>query len=247
VPISKRPLPGLGTSTNRLIQALSPKTRESLRPALERVKTTSGDVLASAEAPIHHFFFVERGMISLVKSMRDGRTIEIGAVGVEGLDDPSGIFDSDRAILESIVQIPGQALRIKRADLRKQVAENRELMRLMHGYVRLALSQIAQTTACNCLHSLEQRCCRWLLVASDSALAESFSLTQQFLSMMLGVSRTSISLTARLLQRAGLIRYVRGIVTIENRQRLEARACECYATIRSQRDTFFTSGRMRRT
>jgi CRP-like cAMP-binding protein len=235
---------GLGTSTNRLIQALSAKTRELLRPALERVKTSPGDVLACADAPIDHFFFVERGMISLVKSMRDGRTVEIGAVGVEGLDDPSGIFDSDRAVLESIVQVRGHALRIKRADLRKLVAENRELMRLLHGYVRLALSQIAQTAACNCLHSLEQRCCRWLLIASDSALAESFSLTQQFLSMMLGVSRPSISLTARLLQRAGLIRYVRGIVTIENRQGLEEHSCECYATIRSQRDAFFTSGRM---
>jgi CRP-like cAMP-binding protein len=183
-------------------------------------------------------------MISLVKSMRDGRTVEIGAVGREGLDDPSAIFDSDRAILESIVQIPGQALRIRRADLCRHVAENRDLARLMHSYVVLALGQIAQTTACNCLHSLEQRCCRWLLIASDSALAKSFSLTQQFLSMMLGVSRTSISLTARLLQRAGLIRYERGIVTIENRQRLEERACECYATIRSRRDAFFASGHM---
>jgi CRP-like cAMP-binding protein len=183
-------------------------------------------------------------MISLVKTMSDGRTVEIGAVGVEGLDDPSGIFDSDRAILESIVQIPGQALRIKRADLREQVAENRDLGRLMHGYVRLALGQIAQTTACNCLHSLEQRCCRWLLIASDSALAKRFLLTQQFLAMMLGVSRTSVSLTARLLQRAGLIRYERGMVTIENRQRLEEHSCECYATIRSRRDAFFALGYM---
>jgi CRP-like cAMP-binding protein len=218
-----------------------------LEPVVERVKTSSGDVLASADAPIHHFFFVERGMISLVKSMRDGRTVEISAVGVEGLDDPSGLFNSDRAILESIVQIPGQALRIKRADLRKQVAENRELMRLMHGYVGLALGQIAQTTACNCLHSLEQRCCRWLLIASDGALAKSFSLTQQFLSMMLGASRTSISLTARTLERAGLIRYARGMVTIENRRGLEEHSCECYATMRSRRDTFFTSRCMRST
>lgn len=223
-----------GVSANRILGALSREARADLWPHLERVEMHQGHIYNSVNSTIRHLYFIERGMVSLVKIMRDGRTVEIGAVGIEGVADPSGIFDTERAILESVVQIPGSALCIERRVLKEKMAHNFEIMRMMQRYAAVALSQFMQTAACNCLHSIDRRCCRWLLTAHDSALADTFPVTQEFLAMMLGVQRASVSIAAQTLQRAGLIDYTRGRVTIVNRQRLEEAACECYDTVHQQ-------------
>lgn len=116
---------------------------------------------------------------------------------------------------------------------------SQDLQRLLHRYYHLARSQIAQTAACNRLHTLEQRCCRWLLIAHDSACDDTFSLTHEYLAMMLGVQRTGVSLAANVLQRVGLIRYAWGRMTITDRRGLEAAACECYGTIRRLIDQLY--------
>jgi CRP-like cAMP-binding protein len=206
---------------------------------MERIVMRRGEIYENEKAMIDDFYFVERGMISLVKSMRDGRTVEIGTVGHEGVADPTGIFDSQRAILESVVQIPGTALRIPREKLKRAMAQSPEIMEMMQRYASVALSQFAQTAACNCLHTIEQRCCRWLLIAGDTALEDTFPLTHEFLAMMLGVQRSSVSLAAAGLQRRKIITYKRGVVTILDRPALEAAACECYATMRDQFDAIF--------
>jgi CRP-like cAMP-binding protein len=186
-------------------------------------------------------YFVDRGIISLVKTMHDGRTVEIGAIGIEGVSDSNALFGIDAAVLESIVQVPGSALRVRQRVLRRQVEESPSLRNLLMRHAHFAVNQLAQTAACNRLHSLEERCCRWLLIAHDSARADSFLLTQEFLAMMLGVQRTGVSLTASILQKAGLIHYSRGRVTVTDRSGLEAAACECYGTMRAEIDRIFSS------
>lgn len=175
--------------------------------------------------------------------MQDGRTVEIGVVGTEGLTAAHAIFGIDTAILESVVQVPGSAHRISAKILRREAARSEPLRNLLQRYAHFAVSAIAQTAACNRLHSLEQRCCRWLLIAHDSARAATFSLTHEFLAMMLGVQRAGVSLTANALQKAGLIRYARGQVTVADRLGLEAVACECYATISEQVHRFLAPSR----
>ncbi len=221
-------------SANRVLRGLSKEARAELWPHLERVAMHRGHVYNSVNTRIEYLYFVERGMVSLVKVMRDGRTIEIGAIGIEGVADPSAIFDAERAILESIVQIPGEALRIERNVLAQKMMHNGEILHAMRRYAAVALNQLLQTAACNCLHSIDQRACRWLLIAHDSALADSFPLTQEFLAMMLGVQRASVSLAAQELHRSGLIDYCRGRVTIVDRAGLERAVCECYGTLREQ-------------
>jgi CRP-like cAMP-binding protein len=229
---------GLDT-TNRLLLALPEAVSERIRPELEVVDLVRGEIIFHVDSPINHLYFVDRGLISLVKTMQDGRTVEIGAVGLEGVTGSEALFGITSAMLESIVQIPGTAFRIASGVMRKEMARSEPLRALVQNYAHFAVGHLAQTAACNRLHSLEERCCRWLLIAHDSARSDTFPLTHEFLAMMLGVQRTGVSLTANILQRAGLIRYTRGIVTITDRQALEATACECYTAIHAQLDRLF--------
>jgi CRP-like cAMP-binding protein len=232
---------GLEEPRNRLMAALSETSRRSLRGVLERMDTKRGQVLSQAGTSISHFYFVESGLISLVKWMRNGEGVEISAIGPEGIAPPGAVFEFERAVLESIVQIPGSVLRIRRDDLRKCLAHDRELLHLMRSYAAAALSQVAQTAACNILHPVEERCCRWLLAAHDSVRCESFQLTHEFLGMMLGVRRATVSVAAEALQRAGLIQYSHGNLTITNRAGLERVACECYGATRSEFEDLFAA------
>ncbi len=176
--------------------------------------------------------------------MQDGRTVEIGAVGIEGVTGSNALFGINYAMLESIVQVPGTALRISRDILRGEMAKNETLRDILQRYAHFAVSEIAQTAACNRLHSLEERCCRWLLIAHDSARSDTFPLTQEFLALMLGTQRSGLSVIASILQNAGFIRYARGRLTIMDRAGLEATTCECYRTIQAQLDQVFAPSRL---
>ncbi len=227
--------------TNRLLRSLPPATLKRILRVLEPVNTVRWQIIDRVDGPIEYLYFVNRGLVSFVKTMQDGRTVEIGAVGIEGLTDPNALFSIDRAIVESIVQIPGTALRIKRNVLRHEMEKDKALREMMQKYARLAIGQLMQTAACNRLHSLEERCCRWLLMAHDSALSDTFPLTHEFLAMMLGVQRAGVSIAANFLQKAGLIQYARGRVTITNRSGLEDATCECYETVRAEMGKLFTN------
>lgn len=213
---------------NRLLLALPPDTLARLMPQLDLIQTESGAVIDHVDGIIEHLYFVNRGIVSLVKVMRDGRCVEVGAIGLEGITDSNALFGVDVAITETMVQVPGSAFRINRAFLGRELENDRALRRMMERYWRFAFGQLAQTAACNRLHTLEERCCRWLLTSHDNALADTFPLTHEFLATMLGTTRSSVSLTAKLLHRAGYIDYVRGVVTICDRAGLEETACECY-------------------
>ena len=183
----------LPRSSNRIIGALSEASRRALWSSMERIDTKTGQVLGRTGESISHFYFVESGMISLMKSMQNGAAVEISTTGPEGIAPLGAIFDLDRAVFESVVLIPGEVLRIRREALRKRLASDRELFHVMRGYAGVALNQLAQSAACNILHSVEERCCRWLLTAHDAARDRTFSLTHEFLGAMLGVRRASVS------------------------------------------------------
>jgi CRP-like cAMP-binding protein len=186
-------------------------------------------------------YFVNRGLISLIKDMKDGRSVQIGAVGIEGFLAMFALYDDGfkNAIVDSVVEIPTNALGIKRKVLQSEMTRHDALREAVHKYHYLIVCQLAQNAACNRLHSLKERCCRWLLVACDSALAANFTLTHEFLAMLLGAQRPSVSTVTATLQRAGLIRYAHGHVTITDRAGVEKKACECYRTVRVQTDHLF--------
>ena len=229
------------SSRNQVVSALSFGSRSQLVSAAERVEITRGDVLSRAGSTVSHFFFVESGMVSLIKPMQNGQGAEIGAVGLEGMAPPvaGAIFDCPRAIFDSVVQISGTALCIRRDVLEQLLVHDAELLQLMRAYTGVALNQLVQTAACNTLHLVDQRCSRWLLQAHDRASSDSFALTHEFLAMTLGVRRASVSVAAERLQRAGLIQYNRGNVRISDRRGLEQTSCECYATMRHEIAVFF--------
>jgi CRP-like cAMP-binding protein len=229
---------------NRILHSLPRTVLNRVRAHLEPMQLPRGQLISRIGSPVQHVYFINRGIVSLIKTMRDGRTAEVGAVGIEGVVDFSALFGFDRALLDAIVQVPGSAFRMSRQTLRSEMSHSPALRDLLQHYLQWAISQLAQTAACNRLHGLEERCCRWLLVAHDSARADSFNLTHEFLALMLGAQRAGVTLTAGILRKAGLIDYTRGQLTIVDRPGLEATTCECYATIHSQLDELF--GRPRR-
>lgn len=192
---------------------------------------TKGDEIIRIGQPVDYCYFVNRGLISLIKLMRDGRSVEIGIVGIEGVTHTLSLFVLNKAAIEAVVQLSGSAFRIKRDALRKLMAKDQFLCSTLEKYAHFAYMAIVQTAACNRLHSLEERCCRWLLLAHDNAQSDTFQITHEFLAMMLGVQRSGVTIAARLLQKAGLVRYRHGQVTITDRRGIEESACECYAAM----------------
>jgi CRP-like cAMP-binding protein len=170
--------------------------------------------------------------------MEDGRIVEIAAIGVEGTTEFVALVGMDKAIVDMVARIPGTALRIERDAFIQEMEDDEPLRRLMQNYVRFGLSEVARHIACNRLHRLDQRCCRWLLIAHDNALSDDFPLTHEDLAMMLGYQRAGVSLAMASLVKAGIIKHKRGKVFVTNRPGLEAGACECYREMQSELDEF---------
>lgn len=203
------------------------------------VELKRGMVLHHADEPVKRIYFINRGMVSIVKAMEDGRMVEVSATGIEGMTTPEVLFGANAALLDGIVQIPGSAFVIERSELVFAIANDRLLGNLLQDYLHLSMQRLAQTAACNRLHSLVQRCSRWLLIAHDSARADTFPLTHEFLAIMLGVQRPGVSIAMQLLQKSGFVRYVRSDVSIADRRGLEGTACECYASLQQQLHDLF--------
>jgi CRP-like cAMP-binding protein len=164
---------------NRILLALPAATLKLLRPALELLDMAKGQMIDHVDGPIRYMYFINRGLVSLVKRMKDGRAVEVGVVGIEGVTDPNALFGMEIAIIEAVVQIPGTAFRIRREQLALVMAGDHTLHGIMQKYMRFAFGQLAQTAGCNRLHSLEERCCRWLLICQDNALSDSFPIAHE--------------------------------------------------------------------
>lgn len=222
-----------------MLLALPPASLRVLKPLLTPVNLERGQLLAQIDAPLRDVYFVNKGIVSVVKTMTDGRSVEIGAIGIEGMTSVFTLLGLDKTVLESIVQIPGAAFRMSRDAAMTAMNKDEAFRQIVHEHARFALGQIGQTAACNRLHHLEERCCRWLLIAHDSALSDTFQLTHEFLAMMLGSQRAGVSIALNMLKKAGLIDHKRGKITVINRAGLEEAACECYGAMRNELDKLF--------
>ena len=220
--------------SNHLLAALSQEEYERLLPNLEPVSLSLKQVLYEPNQPIEYAYFINSGATSLLNLMQDGQTIEAATVGKEGMVGVPLLLGTTQIPLQVIVQIPGDGLRMKADVFKAQVSWGCPLHTLLLRYMQTLMNQISQTAACNRLHSVEGRCCRWLLMTQDRVESDSFPLTQEFLSFMLGVRRASVSEVAATLQKSGLINYHRGQITIRDRKGLEAASCECYQSTKQE-------------
>jgi CRP-like cAMP-binding protein len=226
----------LETPANRLLSLLRPSDYERLRPHLHRVPLAYRQSLYRADNPIDYVYFIETGVGSLVNTMSNGDAAEVGTIGNEGIVGLPLMLGDDRAPTSVYVQVPGSGLRIKAALFKRELARSASMREVMLRYVHAFFNQVAQSAACNHFHSLQERCCRWLLMTHDRMQSDEFLLTQEFLAMMLGVQRTGVTAAAGALQRAGLIRYSRGTVTMLDERGLVRRSCECYAVSKKEFD-----------
>ena len=219
---------------NRLLASLPADMMAALLPRLSPVILTLKQVIYSPDTPIEAVYFIETGMISLVNDMEDGTQAEVGVIGREGMLGMPLLAGVNTSFVEAQVQLPGTALRMTAQNFTSEIDTNAPLRRLLLRYNEALQAQVMQTAACNVNHDLEQRLARWLLMAHDRAEGDELSLTQDLMAIMLGVHRPSITVTAGILQRAGLIRYAGGRVTVLDRPSLEAASCECYAAVQKR-------------
>lgn len=219
---------------NKLLAALSREAFEILRPHFVQVAFAQGVVLAEARDPVEYVYFPLSGMISIVVVMKDGRAIETATVGRDGVFGAMAGFGAYVTKFRVIVQVPIIAIRIPAAQFSKVVQNNKELQSLCVVSNELLLVQARVTAACNALHKVEERFCRWLLQTRETTGSDTITLTQEFLSEMLGVRRTSITEVASRLQGAGIISYSRGVIKIVNLPALQLLSCECFETLRKR-------------
>jgi CRP-like cAMP-binding protein len=222
------------TVHNRLLAALSPDDFILLVPALHRVGLELKEVLYRPHQPIGTVYFLESGIVSMLVPLEEGRFMEVGLVGREGLAGLPAVLGADSSAIEALVQAPGTALRIQSAELRKAFEASATLRGLLLRYTQAYHAQVTQTAACNGHHLLEERLARWLLMAHDRAESDEFPMTQEFMSTMLGVRRAGVSVAASILQKAGVIGYAHGSITVLDRSGLEAATCQCYGTVQRQ-------------
>jgi CRP-like cAMP-binding protein len=221
---------------NRLLSLLAPADYERLRPHLQPIPLEYRKSLYEAGASIEFVWFIETGVGSLVNTMANGDASEVGTIGKEGMVGLPLLLGDHQAPTGVYVQVPGAGLRMRATLFARELAQSASMRIVMLHYAHAFFNQVAQSAACNQFHSLGQRCCRWLLMTHDRMNSDEFLLTQEFLAMMLGVQRSGVSTAAVALQRAGLIRYTRGTVTIIDRAGLEQQSCECYGIAKREFD-----------
>ncbi len=224
---------------NRFLGALAPDDAALLAPHLRTLWLDRGTVLHEPGGPIEHVYFPHGAMVSMVALMQNGTSVETVTLGRAGVVGGSAALGARRAVGRAIVQLSGAASRLPASQFHAVARESKPIRELAIRYNDLLLAQIQQSVACNALHALEARLCRWLLQTRDSIDGDAIPLTQEFLGQMLGVRRTSVTVAARLLQSAGMIRYRRGQIHIVDRAALEDLSCECYGVIRQQIDQVF--------
>lgn len=218
--------------SNKILLSISDSEYNSLRSHLEYVHLPNHLVLHGSGEKLEFAYFLNRGLISLVVAMKDGKTAEAGVVGNEGFTGTPAIVGLSRGPLRAVVQITGDGFRIKVGALQTTLESTPHLRMMLNRYAAIRGMQVAQTAACNRLHEIKQRLARWLLMTQDRVDSGALPITHDFLATMLGTDRPSVSLAAGVLQKKRIIEYTRGAVKIVNRKKLEASACECYEVIR---------------
>ena len=224
-----------GALHNRILAALPTPALARLAPHLEPVMLSMRELVFPPKESERYALFPIDGVISLVAELQDGHPVEIATIGNEGMTGLAAFLKTDYLPYKAFVQVPGRALRLDTQVLADEIARDDGMSDVLKRHTQALLTQVAQSVACNRMHAVEERCARWLLMTHDRvARAEQFPMTQEFLATMLGVRRATVTVAAGILQRAGLIRYTRGKITVVDRAALEAASCECYAAVREE-------------
>jgi CRP-like cAMP-binding protein len=231
---------GTNPKENQLLAALPPAVLKRWQRSLEDVELPLGEVLYEPGGVLSHVYFATTAIVSLLYVMEDGASAEIAVVGREGLVGISLFMGGESTPSRAVVQSAGIGLRMKAATLKNELARSGPVMRLLLRYTQALITQMAQTAVCNRHHSLDQQLCRWLLLSLDRLTGHELIMTQELIANMLGVRREGVTEAALKLQRAGLIRYTRGRISVLDRAGLERRSCECYAVVKKEYDRLFS-------
>jgi CRP-like cAMP-binding protein len=223
---------------NRILSALPAEELRRLAPHLTEKPLTFKQSLSKADQPITQVCFPDSGVCSVMSVMRGGAAAEVGTVGNEGVTGLALFYGDASEPSDSLIQVPGKGRLLPADVFQQELARHAIFHRLIAHYAHALTVQVMQSAACNALHPVEQRACKWMLMTHDRVFTNEFKLTHEFLGMMLGVSRPTVTVVARKLQQAGLIAYRHGKVTVLDRQKLEAGSCECYGIVSSYFNVF---------
>jgi CRP-like cAMP-binding protein len=224
---------------NKILAKLPGAELDELRPHFERVSLHHGQHVIIPDEPIADCYFPLDCLLSLVTQMEDGSAVESGTVGREGMSGVPVLLDAGATPMPTFVQVPGDAIRVSARVVKEAYERRGALHGLLNRYVHTVMVTGSQATACNAIHRLEERLCKWLLMSADGIGSDEVDLTHEFLAVMLGVRRAGVTEGAIKLQNAGLIAYSRGHVRILDRPALEASACECYRKTRAEYERLF--------
>jgi CRP-like cAMP-binding protein len=219
---------------NRLLAALPQADYKRMMTRMERVSLDTKHPAYNVDEPIKFVYFPLTAVFSLVTVMKDGEGVEVATVGNEGVIGLPLFLGANRASGKAFTQVPGDSLVMTSAAFKDEIRRPGPLAQTLQLYTQALMVQISQGMACNGIHSIRQRCARWLLMTHDRAVAETFPLSQEFLALMLGVRRAGVNKVATELKQAGLIQYSRGLIRILNRKELEDASCECYQVIKRE-------------
>jgi CRP-like cAMP-binding protein len=225
----------LNPKTNHLLAALPPEEWKRWQPLLEAVTMPLGEVLYESGAVLSHVYFPTTAIVSLLYVLENGASAEIAVVGNEGIVGISLFMGGESTPSRAVVQSAGSGFRLKAQTMKDEFLRI-PVLHLLLRYTQALITQMAQTAVCNRHHSLDQQLCRWLLLSLDRLHGDELVMTQELISNMLGVRREGVTESALKLQKAGLIRYARGHITVTNRPGIEKRSCECYAVVKKEYD-----------
>jgi len=231
------PPPGPHRPKNKLISCLPKVDFDRLKPHLKTVPLTVKQVLHRRNEPVREIYFPNGGVASITTVMKDGAMVEVATVGDEGMIGISVLFGGGMIAGETMIQVPDTSAEVMSVEaFKREMARGGAFDESIKRYSQGFLTLVMQSTACMALHPVQDRCARWLLMAHDRVHRNEFDLSHEFLAMMLGSTRPTVTVVAGALQKAGLIRYKHGHVTVLDRPGLESAACECYSTVKSHFD-----------
>lgn len=239
MPTPRKPEPKPGRTGNRLLDQLPEKEYTCLAPSLVSASLELKQLPIQVDAPLRDVYFPTTALISMLVVMEDGSEVETALIGSEGLVGLTVALGVDFSLSKAICQVPGEVWCLPARAFREALERNRQLDALVRRYAAVVLRQTAQVVACNALHPVPERLCRWLLMSHDRVGRDEFPMTHEFMAELLGVRHQTVTVTAGTLQGAGLITFRRGIVRVVDRSGLEDATCECYRLIRSLYDRIF--------
>jgi CRP-like cAMP-binding protein len=225
-----------GPTANAILKALPREEYEQLLPYLEPVKLSREEILYHSDEPIKYVYFPNRGTVSVLAVFENGQTVGIAMVGNEGMFSVSAFLGSITAPVEAIVQIPGDAFRLRTEMLRREFRKCGHFHDMLLRYTQAYIIQISQNSACHRAHHIENRLARCLLMCQDRSLSADLPLTHELIGMMLGARRSGVTQAAQQLRDKGVIRYARGRIVITSREGVEAASCSCYPILKSKFD-----------